>query len=160
MDHAIRSHVLTFKACSAAIADWWLKNVANATTWKGKRILIPQHIKNSRECQLWMHQLWVDRHNWGERKGEGAVPGWRGRCTWVGKSRSRGGGERGCESHAPSRRPGAPTRRACWCCSDHLVGTCSTDRRAAEPYAPSYSAAMVDAGEVCEDVDGGNRRWW
>lgn len=24
--------VLTFKACNAAIADWWLKNVANATT--------------------------------------------------------------------------------------------------------------------------------
>ena len=83
------------------------------------------------------------------------MPGWRGQCTWAGRSRSRGGGGRGCESHAPSRRLGDRTRRACWCCSAHLaVGTRNTDRTVAEPFPqrflPSHAAAIAVAGEGLE----------
>lgn len=69
---------------------------------------------------------WESNWNW--------VPGWRGRCTWVGRSRSLGGDERGCGFHAPSRRLGDRRRRVCWCCSGHLTDTGNMDRMAVEPF--------------------------
>lgn len=70
------------------------------------------------------------------RRGE---PGFRDRCTWAGKSRSRGGGGKGYESHAPWRRLGAPKRIACW-------------------FRPGRRCSLVVAAVVVAAVGGGGSR--